>query len=63
MKNGQFSSLLLMLLPSLLAILLCEPGKLKEAIIMQNTLAQMALHISYDGGFLGKKKKKEKKEK
>lgn len=52
-----------MLLPSLLAILLCEPGKLKEAIIMQNTLAQMALHISYDGGFLGKKKKKEKKEK
>ena len=43
-------------------ILLCEPGKLKETIIMQSILAQMASHISYDGGdFLGEKKKGRKK--
>lgn len=30
---------------------------------MQSALAQMALHISDDRGFLGKKKKKEEKEK
>ena len=57
-KNGQFSFLLMLLLVSWV-ILLCEPRKLKETIIMQTILAQMASHISEDRGFLEKEKKNE----
>lgn len=58
-KNGQFS---FFVVDVTVVILPRGPGKQKETIIMQSALAQMALHISGERGLLGKKKKKERRE-